>query len=274
MISQNNKQPLKPIVRKARLGNQDYIFSFITTPVVIQRNVEVMPQITLTDMPSVMDSFTGICRADKNGVVLMDTIWPHEFLSGMGKSDLEDLADEVFKSVRDGGYVSSSTPSISEGSKKMLGHILGVMFWKDGSKPDWERKAYSDWHKRFSQAIEFQLVDRENILGVKCMDLASVDRGLWNCEIENARITVEELAGRIGSGIQTCHAQMAISSTGLSENRIDVSLLNRHRRVVADLSIYNDETLCTLNDLARVTENSIKAAGVSKVSYNYANGLN
>jgi hypothetical protein len=273
MITLNNKQPLKPIVRKTRLGNQDYIFSFITTPVVIQRNVEVMPQITLTDMPSVMDSFNGICRADKNGVVLMDTIWPHEFLSSMGKNDLEYLADEVFKSVRDGGYVSSATPSIADNGKKMLGHVLGVMFWKDGSKPEWGRKAYSEWHKRFSRAVEFQLVDRENILGVKCMDLASVDRGLWNCEIENARITIDDLAERIGSGIQTCHAQIEISSTGLSENRIDVSIMNRNSRVIADLSIHNDETLCTLYDLAMATEDSIKSAGVSKVSYNYANGL-
>lgn len=269
----NNKQILKPIVRKTRLGNQDYIFSFITTPVVIQRNVGWMPQITLTDMPSVMDSFNGICRADKNGVVLMDTIWPHEFLSGMRKGDLEDLADAVFKSVREGGYVSSAVPSTADSSKKMLGHVLGVMFWKDGSKPDWERQAYSEWHKRFSRAIEFQLVDRENILGVKCMDMASVDRGLWHCEIENARMTINDLSERVGSGIQSCHAQIDIRSTGLSENLIEVSILNRHKRVVADLSIHNDETLCTLYDLAHATEESIKSAGVSTVLYRYRNGL-
>lgn len=273
MTTQTAKQPLKPIVRKTKLGNQDYIFSFITTPVVIQRNVEWIPQITLTDMPSVMDSFNGICRADKNGVVLMDTIWPHEFLSSMRKGDLEDLADAVFKSVREGGYVSSAVPSNADSSKKMLGHVLGVMFWKDGSKPDWERQAYSEWHKRFSRAIEFQLVDRENILGVKCMDMTSVDRGLWHCEIENARMTVADLADRFGPGIQTCQAQINISSTSLSENRIDVSILNKHRRVIANTSIENDETLCTLYDLAHATEESIKSAGISAVSYSYGNGM-
>lgn len=274
MNTQNGKQPLEPIVRKTRIGKQDYIFSFITTPVVIHRKLEDMPQIMLPDMPTVMDTFNSICRADKNGVVLMDSIWPHEVLSSLGKSDLESLADEVFKSVSDGGYVSSSIKGSHGSRKKMLGHVLGVMFWKNGSKPEWERKTYSEWHSRFSRALEFQLVDKENILGVKCMDLSSVDRGIWNCEIENARMSVSDVADRIGHMLQTCSAQIAITASGLSENRIDVSFLNKQQRTVAGFSIENDEFLCSLNDLAKATEHSIKGAGVDKIIYRYGNHMN